>query len=190
MDTFEGNQQDPLSLHKYLYCQADPINGVDPGGHSFLPSSLGAITIAFTLFAIDAIVISQVTVNYQRYFGLSARDKAIAIEQNNRTMAALQRIVDSNGERTFQGEQLGVGGRMGIVLPGDGAYQRAVNLFEALRNIEGYPSAFEELLTRIANGAFAPVPLPDSQTEDERADLARALLNRHQAFDRWLRRNI
>ena len=33
MDTFEGNQSDPLSLHKYLYAQADPVNRIDPSGY-------------------------------------------------------------------------------------------------------------------------------------------------------------
>jgi len=32
MDTFAGNNEDPLSLHKYLYCQGNPINGKDPSG--------------------------------------------------------------------------------------------------------------------------------------------------------------
>jgi RHS repeat-associated protein len=34
-DTFQGDTQDPLSLHKYLYCQANPVNGNDPTGHDF-----------------------------------------------------------------------------------------------------------------------------------------------------------
>ncbi len=32
MDSYSGNNEDPLSLHKYLYCQADPVNNVDPSG--------------------------------------------------------------------------------------------------------------------------------------------------------------
>jgi len=32
MDTAEGDQEDPLSLHKYLYCQADPVNYTDASG--------------------------------------------------------------------------------------------------------------------------------------------------------------
>jgi len=32
MDTYEGNRQEPLSLHKYLYCRADPIMRTDPSG--------------------------------------------------------------------------------------------------------------------------------------------------------------
>ena len=33
MDTYDGNNEDPLSLHKYLYCQGNPIMGFDPSGH-------------------------------------------------------------------------------------------------------------------------------------------------------------
>jgi hypothetical protein len=35
MDTFAGNNEDPLSLHKYLYCHDNPINGIDPSGHEY-----------------------------------------------------------------------------------------------------------------------------------------------------------
>ena len=30
MDPFGGNNEDPLSLHKYLYAHDDPVNGADP----------------------------------------------------------------------------------------------------------------------------------------------------------------
>jgi RHS repeat-associated protein len=45
MDTFEGNQSDPLSLHKYLYAHADPVNNIDPSGNE----SLIGISLAGTL---------------------------------------------------------------------------------------------------------------------------------------------
>lgn len=32
MDTYEGDQGEPLGLHKYAYCQADPVGGKDPSG--------------------------------------------------------------------------------------------------------------------------------------------------------------
>jgi RHS repeat-associated protein len=32
IDPFEGNYNDPQSLHKYLYCHANPINNLDPSG--------------------------------------------------------------------------------------------------------------------------------------------------------------
>jgi RHS repeat-associated protein len=35
MDTFAGNNEDPLSLHKYLYGADDPVNEIDPLGQSF-----------------------------------------------------------------------------------------------------------------------------------------------------------
>jgi RHS repeat-associated protein len=32
MDPFAGNTEDPQSLHKYLYCHANPVNGIDSSG--------------------------------------------------------------------------------------------------------------------------------------------------------------
>jgi hypothetical protein len=48
MDSFSGNNQDPQSLHKYLYCHANPLNGVDPSGNEF---SLTGLTIAMAIGA-------------------------------------------------------------------------------------------------------------------------------------------
>jgi RHS repeat-associated protein len=45
MDTFEGHQSDPLSLHKYLYAHGDPVNNTDPSGHETLPSLMTGFTI-------------------------------------------------------------------------------------------------------------------------------------------------
>ena len=33
MDTYEGVNGDPLSLHKYLYAADNPVNMMDPSGH-------------------------------------------------------------------------------------------------------------------------------------------------------------
>jgi RHS repeat-associated protein len=41
MDTYAGNNQDPLSLHKYLYCEANPVNMTDPRGYASLKAGLG-----------------------------------------------------------------------------------------------------------------------------------------------------
>ncbi len=39
-DTFEGFDQEPLSLHKYLYASADPVDLTDPTGQFFSPSTI------------------------------------------------------------------------------------------------------------------------------------------------------
>ena len=33
IDTFQGFEEEPLSLHKYLYTHSGPINHADPTGH-------------------------------------------------------------------------------------------------------------------------------------------------------------
>jgi RHS repeat-associated protein len=38
-DSYEGNKQDPLSLHKYLYCGANPVDRIDPLGLKLIPPS-------------------------------------------------------------------------------------------------------------------------------------------------------
>ena len=43
-DTYEGDSSDPLSLHRYLYTQGNPVNGVDPSGHDFTAIGLTSAT--------------------------------------------------------------------------------------------------------------------------------------------------
>ncbi len=40
-DTYEGDSSDPLSLHRYLYTQGNPVNWVDPSGHETLKTKIG-----------------------------------------------------------------------------------------------------------------------------------------------------
>ena len=32
LDTYMGDNNNPITLHKYLYANADPVNGIDPSG--------------------------------------------------------------------------------------------------------------------------------------------------------------
>ena len=43
MDTFEGDDESPFSLHKYLYAAGNPVDSVDPTGHDDL-TSIGVAT--------------------------------------------------------------------------------------------------------------------------------------------------
>ena len=45
MDSYEGGQQAPASLHKYNYAEADPVNRIDPTGHSAFVQTIGAINV-------------------------------------------------------------------------------------------------------------------------------------------------
>ena len=53
MDTEEGDTHDPLSLHKYLYTSANPVNRMDPTGHDDLGSVLGALAVGVTIMAMS-----------------------------------------------------------------------------------------------------------------------------------------
>jgi RHS repeat-associated protein len=54
MDSFEGHQTDPLSLHKYLYCHADPVNNTDPSGHFTITEMVSVQGIDKTLRTIGS----------------------------------------------------------------------------------------------------------------------------------------
>jgi len=52
VDPFAGNNQDPQSLHKYLYCLANPVNGIDPTGEYSLSENLTTMSIIGTVLSI------------------------------------------------------------------------------------------------------------------------------------------
>ena len=53
MDTFQGVESDPITLHKYLYASADPVNNIDPSGNFSLVSFAVAQDIRSTLSSIQ-----------------------------------------------------------------------------------------------------------------------------------------
>lgn len=50
MDPFGGNRQDPQSLHKYLYCHANPVNNVDPSGRVTIMEKIAVFAMRFLFF--------------------------------------------------------------------------------------------------------------------------------------------
>jgi RHS repeat-associated protein len=54
VDTFEGSQSDPLSLHKYLYAHDNPVNRIDPSGYSdSLIGQLSTMAIRAGMFTVQ-----------------------------------------------------------------------------------------------------------------------------------------
>jgi len=72
-DPYAGSPQDPQSLHKYLYCHANPVNATDPSG---LWSLIKSITVVGILGNVTSLIC-----NYIRAFNLDMRgDHAGAAE--------------------------------------------------------------------------------------------------------------
>jgi len=51
LDLYAGNNADPQSLHKYLYCHANPVNGIDPTG------KIGEFSLVVSMFVMAMILI-------------------------------------------------------------------------------------------------------------------------------------
>jgi len=62
MDTFQGFISDPLSLHKYMYAQANPIDRIDPSGNVSLIGQLKAVG----LHALQTLRTTAISVNTVR----------------------------------------------------------------------------------------------------------------------------
>ena len=55
MDSYAGNNQDPQSLHKYLYVHCNPVNMIDPSGKSgTIAATMPTIGILVNLQALSA----------------------------------------------------------------------------------------------------------------------------------------
>jgi hypothetical protein len=48
-----GNNQEPITLHKYLYANVDPGNNIDPSGHMTLTGQMAAVSTIGVLSAIS-----------------------------------------------------------------------------------------------------------------------------------------
>ncbi len=64
LDTYEGDVKRPESLHKYMYCHADPINNVDPSGMNAegdtMPYTSGNGMIAHMLFTAYCAIVKKI----------------------------------------------------------------------------------------------------------------------------------
>jgi len=86
-DSWEGNQSDPLSLHKYMYCHADPVNLIDPSG--FLVSAPEATLATATATKISGTAIFVVLAVYAGYVVYETAESAYAQNEYKKTAKQL-----------------------------------------------------------------------------------------------------
>ena len=114
-DTFEGNRSDPLSLHKYLHAQGNPVNGVDPSGHEFSLAGLyygmgarlflagSALTTAYP----GAVRVAQSTVTALTVGSLAvSEDARLAFLATGNPSAAIAGLAGDVGLLVYRGGRL------------------------------------------------------------------------------------
>jgi len=110
VDPYSGNYSDPQSLHKYLYCHANPINAIDPTGMDYTNASqltvgmvVGElITMAFP-FIVSAllalVVVTSIHIVYDLiddYIAAGLSTIANAIQRNKEAVQrAIKKAIES-----------------------------------------------------------------------------------------------
>ena len=64
-DTYQGTINDPVSLHKYLYCNSDPVNNIDPSGYSTKEKEITQTVILLPAFFLTIGYIAEHKYNEQ-----------------------------------------------------------------------------------------------------------------------------
>jgi RHS repeat-associated protein len=91
MDTYEGDQTDPLSLHKYLYCGNNPVNQRDPSGHGDM-----SLTSVLVVASVAAIVMTYVGCKIYHNSAITKLRVGNALQNSSRnaTQVELDKIND------------------------------------------------------------------------------------------------
>lgn len=71
LDPFDGNSEDPQSLHKYAYAHADPVNGIDPSGNMAMLSVMSTMTTMSEVFSWQVMGAKGVLQGIKNIFGES-----------------------------------------------------------------------------------------------------------------------
>jgi RHS repeat-associated protein len=104
MDIFEGDPESPASLHKYLFCGADPSDCVDPSGYASQVETLGSAGIYGGLQGINVVnvlkVLGFVASGLLVGIGLGAMSNVIiASRANSKELAEKRKEAKEEAER-------------------------------------------------------------------------------------------
>ena len=77
MDTFQGWNSTPVSLHKYLYTHADPVNGSDPSGEMTMTQQLTTGFIISLLSSTVAVPAYRQTLGQSLFFMIIELDRQV-----------------------------------------------------------------------------------------------------------------
>ncbi|MBQ7262124.1 MAG: hypothetical protein IJR14_00240, partial [Synergistaceae bacterium] len=165
MDPWQGNRHDPITLHKYLYANADPVNNVDPTG--MMPTLAGIMSALH----VDAILHGGVVMKVSAVLGLLSAG-AYGVQFAFAMKDLVVSVLAGDIEGMFHAMGNGLVSVMGIVgvcefgmvtqiltraLAAYGAYESAQDLMKAIEegDVLGMLSSGLSILLDLAV-AFAP----------------------------------
>ncbi len=73
-DSYPGSKRDPITLHKYLYCNSDPVNRIDPSGN-FATGTMSEVSISMAI-AQQIQVGASIVVSYHAYSALKGLESS------------------------------------------------------------------------------------------------------------------
>lgn len=161
LDPFEGNNEDPQSLHKYAYAHCDPVNGIDPSGEM----SLGEFNVSASIQSTLTTIATPAIIVVKNNMSTVARGAAFVcnlgqqvISKGGTIIAQGQRIANAAGE--FIGRyriDLLVRNRTAknIMIEGEGVpwhlYKSATAWKSYLKQLEQQASAFKNATQTAGN---------------------------------------
>ena len=67
MDTWPGSMFEPASLHKYLYCEGNPVSSWDPSGFWTVTSIVESVMVMSLITALSYVWVSNITNTLHRF---------------------------------------------------------------------------------------------------------------------------
>jgi RHS repeat-associated protein len=92
-DPYAGSSYDPLSLHTYLYCHADPVNGIDPSGEM----SMGEVITVTTIIGFFNFLTPALNQN------MKEKQEAILLNDSSSAITCLDKGVQTQRQRDLLG---------------------------------------------------------------------------------------